>query len=425
MPCSVNSGVKPIRIAVAGGNYAGLYAIQELYASLLAKSTKESPSERPPVEITLIDRRDGFVHYIGITRGQTEPLTFGAELWVPYATVPWLQHAQIRVIQATVVKITQNTVELATNGEGNTVEFDYVIIALGESRFAPVGVASSTKAEFIKELAESHGRIQAAQSVVVVGGGAVGIEMAADIKSDFPDKQVTLIHSRALPIPGPFKDEFRRSVVDILQRDIGVDVVLGERVVRQTPESADMRYSDWGAAFGPEVVQSVSHDSKIDLELSSGRHIQADYVIRCVGTDRKHRVLSIKGDVFGSRGIRVRDTMQIDGEYSGGHMFACGDICARDEVKLAGVAMYGGYIAGRNVARLVLGLDSSRLEAAIKYPSKLLLLMGKKQWAFQMDDEIWDRERTRQHVHEDMGLAACVDRLALQRDPEFSDLSID
>jgi apoptosis-inducing factor 2 len=39
-------------------------------------------------------------------------------------------------------------------------------------------------------------RIKAAKKIAVIGGGAVGIEMASDIKSVYPKTDVTLVHSR-------------------------------------------------------------------------------------------------------------------------------------------------------------------------------------------------------------------------------------
>ncbi|KAJ2792562.1 hypothetical protein GGI18_000298 [Coemansia linderi] len=415
MSPSVTSASAIIRIVVAGGNYAGLNAMQHLYSSLLAVDPKAATNQRPNVEITLIDRRDGFIHCIGLTRGLTEP-EFGADLWVPYSTVPWLQHPSIRIVSGTVTEMTPDKVHLSN---GDSYGFDYLLVALGLSRFAPIGLRSSTKAEYVEEIAESYAKIHAAQSVAIVGGGAVGLELAADIKSDFPEKQVTLIHSRSLPVPGPFKDEFRNIVVDIMQ-DIGVDLVLGERVIAQTPKSGDMSYDrTLKSSPEPELVGTMSTNA--ELTLASGRVIRADLAIRCLGTLDKRRVLQLPlaSDVFGADGIAVKDTMQIDSEHYS-NIYACGDICSRALVKLAGVGMYGAYIAARNISRSVLGLE--KLEEGIRYPSQLMLLLGKDHFALQLGDEIWEKERTREHVHKDMGLLKCVEVMSLHKEPEYVSL---
>ncbi|KAJ1854225.1 hypothetical protein LPJ73_002511 [Coemansia sp. RSA 2703] len=405
----------PIRIVVAGCNYAGINALKTLYSTLLAKqpdNVNGITTQSPDVQITAIDRRDGFVHYIGITRGITEP-EFGEQLWVPFAKVGWMQHPNITFKQGTVTKITSTQIELHDSNQ--PIEFDYLIVALGVGRHAPIGVGVPTKSRFVDQLNWANKEIQAADSVAVIGGGAVGIEMAADIKCDYPEKQVTLIHSRKLPLPGPFKDEFRQSVVDILRHSIGVDVVLGERVISQVPASDDMETT---FACDPEFVNSLA--TKAKMTLSSGRNISADCVIRCLGTLAKFKTLIRLSDsnIFDASGIRVKGTMQIDSSAYP-NIYACGDICSRDEVKLAGVAMYGGYIAARNIARSVLYGDMAVLEKGESFPSKIMLLMGKDHFALQIGDKIWDTESARPYATPDMGLENCIKALSLDSTPEY------
>ena len=38
--------------------------------------------------------------------------------------------------------------------------------------------------------------VKNAKSIVIVGGGAVGVQMATDLGEVYPDKKVTLVHSR-------------------------------------------------------------------------------------------------------------------------------------------------------------------------------------------------------------------------------------
>lgn len=43
--------------------------------------------------------------------------------------------------------------------------------------------------------------VKQAQSILIVGGGAIGVQMATDIKEIYPDKQVTLVQSREHVMP--------------------------------------------------------------------------------------------------------------------------------------------------------------------------------------------------------------------------------
>ena len=62
----------------------------------------------------------------------------------------------------------------------------------------------------------------------MIGGGAAGVEFASEIKSDYPGKDVTLIHSSKKIIDYPLvTDNFREQVMGIVDR-IQVKVILGE-----------------------------------------------------------------------------------------------------------------------------------------------------------------------------------------------------
>ena len=43
--------------------------------------------------------------------------------------------------------------------------------------------------------------MKGASSVLVVGGGSLGVEIAGEVLTDFPDKKVTLVHSRERLLP--------------------------------------------------------------------------------------------------------------------------------------------------------------------------------------------------------------------------------
>ncbi|KAI7824923.1 hypothetical protein BX661DRAFT_199455 [Kickxella alabastrina] len=121
---------KPINIVIAGGNYAGLSATKNLYIKLLATNsdydgTKQAPPN-PNIKITLIDRRNG--------------------------DLPWLQHSSIAVKKNIISRITPTHVGLADDDKH--VAFDYLVIALGQSRYAPIGVASSTKTEYLEAMSK-------------------------------------------------------------------------------------------------------------------------------------------------------------------------------------------------------------------------------------------------------------------------------
>jgi thioredoxin reductase len=91
--------------------------------------------------------------------------------------------------------------------------------------------------------------------------GAVGVEIAAELKTEYPNQIVRLIHSRQeLLSSEPLPDDFKSCTLSAL-REIGVDVLLGSRVVGTTASESD----DGSKIF--------------NLKLAGGKHIQAGHVI--------------------------------------------------------------------------------------------------------------------------------------------------
>lgn len=117
------------------------------------------------------------------------------------------------------------------------MRWDYVVVATGAANgTADEGVGRlmggvEEKGEGVEVLRASQEKVRQAGRIVVVGGGAVGVEVAADAKSEYPEKSITLVHSREEVI-GQFgkrlKDAARKGL-----EDLGVEVVLGERVVER------------------------------------------------------------------------------------------------------------------------------------------------------------------------------------------------
>ena len=80
---------------------------------------------------------------------------------------------------------------------GEKLAFDYLVIATGSANSA--GVYAQPQAmslvERKQELKGTFTEVQNAKTIVIVGGGPLGVELAAEIVEAFAGKQVTLVHS--------------------------------------------------------------------------------------------------------------------------------------------------------------------------------------------------------------------------------------
>ncbi|KAJ7897039.1 FAD/NAD(P)-binding domain-containing protein [Mycena olivaceomarginata] len=112
--------------------------------------------------------------------------------------------------------------------DGQELPYDILVLAPGASWEGPLdfpGDADAVKA-FVTE---SRSRFKKAQKIVLVGGGAVGVEYAGEIKDEWPDKEVTIVHGDSILLNSAYPARYRNG----LQKSIrarGVNIVLDDFV---------------------------------------------------------------------------------------------------------------------------------------------------------------------------------------------------
>lgn len=150
--------------------------------------------------------------------------------FIPYDGFMSKLKDSVKLVQDRVVTTTRTHVKLQ-NGE--EIPYEYLIIATGSEvqEGLPSRVNHPEKAEGIDRLREIQAGIKKAKSVVIVGGGAAGVEVATDAKDLYPEKNVTIVHSR-----DALMNRFGKSLQDEAlegMKKLGVEVILGERVVAE------------------------------------------------------------------------------------------------------------------------------------------------------------------------------------------------
>jgi apoptosis-inducing factor 2 len=127
-------------------------------------------------------------------------------------------------IHGIATKITDDVIYLES---GDKIEYTYLAVATGSLQTSSAKVVSSENAEACSGMRAFQERIKSAKKITVIGGGAVGIEMASDIKSFYPEKDITLVHSRdqLLLHFGPILHEH---VVEAFNK-LGIEIIFQER----------------------------------------------------------------------------------------------------------------------------------------------------------------------------------------------------
>lgn len=105
-------------------------------------------------------------------------------------------------MRARVSGLHQDRVVLDRDWQGvREIPYDYLVVATGTKLRAPGTMRDDEKPLSVKYLQEYQQRLKHANSIAIIGGGAVGVQMATDLKETYPSKEITLVHSRNQLMP--------------------------------------------------------------------------------------------------------------------------------------------------------------------------------------------------------------------------------
>lgn len=163
-----------------------------------------------------------------------------------------------------------------------------------------------------------HEELQSANSVLIVGGGPTGVELASEIAIDFPHKKVTLVHSgsRLLEFIGP---KAASKTLEWL-RSKKVQVKLQESVLLDDNPCVETK----------TYVTSL------------GETIKADCLFVCTGKPPGSEWLKesmLKDNIDGSGRLRVDEYLRVKGCKN--NIFAVGDIT---DVKVISLTLFCSLI---------------------------------------------------------------------------------
>lgn len=167
---------KQTDVLIIGGGFAGITTAQKL--------------AKKGVSITLVDKKDYFEVTFAVLRNVTAP-----DIQSNRSRKLYRDFVGGDFVQGSIESMNDHEATLAN---GDVIRFKQAVIASG-SRYPSLPLAK-TNSQFDyagrnQEMREEHASLAAAKSVLVIGGGAVGVELAGEIASAFPNKDITLAHS--------------------------------------------------------------------------------------------------------------------------------------------------------------------------------------------------------------------------------------
>ena len=287
---------KQTDVLIVGGGFGGVAAAQKLTQN--------------GVDVTLIDRKNYFEVTFATLRNVADPKLLGNTLRKRYS-----DFIQGEFIQANIESMNNKTAKLAN---GDSIDFKQAIIATG-SRYPSLPLAKSSSAldyaERNQEMLDEHQKLQSAKSVLLIGGGLVGVEFAGEIASAFPDKEITLAHASDALLDGSQPKARRKALEQLTAK--GVTVKFNRRFAKD----------------GEHYRCSIS-----------GETIQPDIAYVCVGMVPNTEFLKAElPSILNDRGlIKVDSNMKIEGYEN---LYSLGDCSTLDDRK-------HGYLAAVQGAHL-------------------------------------------------------------------------
>ena len=286
------------KIVIIGGGFAGAYCARKLEQDF---------------EVTLIDTKDYFEFTPSVLRTIVDPAHLKK---IQVLHRHYLHKAKI--LQEEVRDITPLRIKVQRGSQ----PYDYLIISSGSTYNTPIKEKNLVIASRANELRSYAHQLQEAGSILIIGGGLVGVELAAEIIARYPAKKITLVHAAAeLLERNPARA--RQSAQKFLERR-GVTILLNERVV----------------SF-----------KKKEFITDKKTILTADLAFLCTGIKPNYEFLKKNFAVClnDRNNLVVNDFLQLPGHAA---IFAAGDITAIAEEKTAQNAEKQAQVVVKNIYHL-------------------------------------------------------------------------
>ncbi|XP_038984002.1 apoptosis-inducing factor homolog B-like isoform X2 [Phoenix dactylifera] len=334
-------------VVVVGGGVAG---------ALLAKNMQFD------ADVVLIDPKEYFEIPWACLRSMVEP-SFAERILINHTD--YLSNGRIITSRAT--GITES--EVFTE-DGQTILYDYLVLATGHADPTPRSrkdrleqfqqdPTPRSRKDRLEQFQQDNATIKSSSSVLIIGGGRMGVELAGEISVDYPEKKVTLIHK-------------------------------GPRLLEFIGAKASNKALKWLKLKGVDVLleQSVDLDSITEGErvftTSAGKSVSADCHFVCVGRPLGSTWLQetfLKESLDKSKRLMVDKNLRVKGRRN---IFAIGDITDIHEIKLGYLAQDQAAVVAKNLKLLLKGGRESKLATYKPAPAMAVVSLGRKRGVAQL-----------------------------------------
>lgn len=290
------------QILIIGGGFAGVSTAQEL--------------EKRGIKTLLVDKKDYFEVTYAVLREVTDPKQTNGDARRYYRDILTGEFVQSAVEE---LKTTEAKLE-----NGNTIYFDKVILASG-SRYPDLPLAKSTHSTSLftrdSELNDYYEKLQQAATILIIGGGVVGVELAGEIAYAMPNIEITLAHNKDKLLAG-FTNKAQHKALEQLQ-SLGVNIQF------------NAQYQNSRGKY---------------IDINSGKALNPSLVFKATGTvPNNEYLLQNFSHLLNDKGlIKVDANLAVEGQDN---FYAIGDIADVGEAKLGYLAVEQGKYLAKTISK--------------------------------------------------------------------------
>lgn len=315
-------------VVVLGTGYAGASAAKNL-------------DKASGVDVTVVSPTESFaLHKIGALRAAVK-----GGSWVERALIPTDKLVGYGTLVRGKAKSVNAAAKTVTLEDGTELKFDALVIATGSRNVSPGDLPKSatTKEAAAKYFAEMKSALTSTKNVVIVGSGAVAIELASEIREfGQTGAKITLVTRAKQILTDGIK--YRPSGIKTLEKDLkglNVDIIYEDEVVSHTLDGKDLG----------EVSPLVKTPEGVTLK--SGKKIASDLLVYAVGSKLNTEFLPADWLDKGTGEVIVDGkTLQVVGHSN---IFAVGDIAKAGTAKRGYFAGEDGKVVAKNVVQVLAG----------------------------------------------------------------------
>ncbi|KAK2462569.1 hypothetical protein APHAL10511_005412 [Amanita phalloides] len=299
-------------IVVVGAGSAGSSIARQLSKTL--NPTKHN--------LILISPRNYMIHYPSVIRTLVHTVFDEEHVFIPLENL--FEHGRGTLMVNKVVSIQDEGPHggYVTLEDGTNVDWSVLVLAPGSIWEGPFAFPDP-RDECLDHLLKWKRKLQGAKHVVIAGAGAVGVELATELKHRFPDKNVTIVHGQELPMNDYYPDKWRR-VLDRRIRKQGIKLIINDYIDDLEVEN--------GA-----------------VKTRQGQSLVADLVIPCRGGKVNTDFITTLGDNVlwsSSKCVRIDPAFRL---FRHKRIFAAGDVIEWEEQKQLIKALNHAEMVAKNV----------------------------------------------------------------------------